>query len=565
MDSIRKIDDLVGFRRFGVPALRSGIAAAVVGLAVFAGLFDASARGLLETIELSGLHGGNGFAIDMGDGKLSFGHDVSGVGDVNADGIEDFIVRTPGLSFFGSNIQTAVVFGTDVGFPARLALSTLDGTNGFALAEVGGGVAFGKPVAGVGDVNGDGIDDIAMTSQGKSYVVFGTDLGFPAVFNLASLDGDNGFSVNRYENAIAGAGDVNGDGFADIIIGDDRYLEFVPSPYDPWGGSYDMVGRAYIVFGGAGGFPAQIDVAALDGSNGFAFQGADEFGRLGYTVSGAGDVNGDGMDDIIVGAGLSHSVSGQAFVLFGTDQGFSAVVRTAELDGSNGFAVYALLGIDSYVASAGDMNNDGFGDIAIGMPYMPGETGYDFGTGRAYVIFGRGAAFPARFDVSALNGKNGFFMSGGNMGDLLGFAVSAAGDVNGDRVGDLIISAPGVSANGVPASGQSYVLFGSARAFPAEIPLTYFDGIGGFAMNGAMAGGYSGFSAAGLGDINADGVDDVAVGTYSMSGHSEDIFSVVFGRRMPVFAAADGASRPGCAGIESDPTAPGCGESFGQR
>ena len=458
-----------------------------------------------------------------------------------------------------------MVFGTDAGFPARFALSTLDGTNGFAFADEGGGVSFGKPVAGVGDVNGDGIDDIALAGLGNSYVVFGTDLGFSATFNLASLDGDNGFSVNSYENAIAGAGDVNGDGFADIIIGEHSYMEYAPSPYDPWGGSYDMLGRAYIVFGGSDGFPAQIDVAALDGSNGFAFQGVDGFGLLGYSVSGAGDVNGDGIDDIIVGVGISYSFSGQAFVLFGTDQGFPAVVRTSELDGSNGFAVYAFVGIDSYVAAAGDINNDGFGDIAIGLPYMPGETGYDFGTGRAYVIFGSGAAFPARFDVSALNGRNGFFMNGGNMGDLLGFAVSAAGDVNGDRVGDLIISAPGVSANGVPASGQSYVLFGSARAFPAEIPLTYFDGIGGFAMNGAMAGGYSGFSAAGLGDINADGVDDVAVGTYSMSGHSEDIFSVVFGRRMPVFAAADGSSRPGCAGIESDPTAPGCGESFGQR
>ena len=156
-------------------------------------------------------------------------------------------------------------------------------------------------------------------------------------------------------------------------------------------------------------------------------------------------------------------------------------------------------------------------------------------------------------------------MSGSNIGELLGFTVSAAGDVNGDRIGDLIIGAPGVSANGLPASGQSYVLFGSARAFPAQLPLTHFDGIGGFAMNGTAAGRYSGFSAAGLGDINSDGVDDVAVGTYSEYGFAEDVFSVVFGRRIPVFAAADGSGRPGCAGSGSDSTGPGCGDSFGQR
>lgn len=534
---------------------------ALVVMSAIADKAEAETSDPLVAMSLSDVYGGNGFAIDLGDGGMGAGLGISAAGDVNGDGFDDFIVRAPGYCAAGECPPTAVLFGTDAGFPARVSLPNLDGTNGFAIRDPGYGWGLGTPVAGVGDVNGDGVDDIAFGSGGTSYVVFGSKFGFPAVFDVASLNGVNGFVINKYENGIAGAGDVNGDGFDDIIIGDHNFM--VGGMSDPWmdpwmgGGGFTQPGRAYVVYGRAGGFAGMVDVSALDGSNGFALEGVDEFGLLGWSVAGLGDVNGDGVDDVAVGAAQAYTVSGQAFVLFGRKQGFPAVVRTSDLNGANGFAVSSYLGIDTTVSAAGDINGDGINEIAIGIPYMPGPSGMDFGVGRSYVVFGSAQPFPALFDLFSINGGNGFYVTGSNMGDLLGYSVDSAGDVNGDLIGDLIVGAPGVSANGVPMSGRSYVLYGSSLGFPAEIGESYFDGIGGFTLNGYLAGSYSGFSTAGIGDVNADGVSDVAVGTYSEMGLTEGLFTVVFGQKPQSLTMAEKMrwfGRDNC--VPADPAIP---------
>ena len=155
-------------------------------------------------------------------------------------------------------------------------------------------------------MNGDGFDDILIGARdadpngnaGESYIVFGKAGGFDGSFDLSSLDGSNGFALNGIERfdlsgrSVSSAGDVNGDGFDDILIG-----AFTADP----NGNREA-GESYVVFGKAGGFSSIIDLSSLDGSNGFILNGIDRYDDSGYSVSSAGDVNGDGFDDVIIGA-----------------------------------------------------------------------------------------------------------------------------------------------------------------------------------------------------------------------------------------------------------------------
>ena len=188
-----------------------------------------------------------------------------------------------------------------------------------------------------GDVNGDGIDDLiigsvfagAFLSAGQNYVVFGRNTGFPAAFELRSLlpgqggDGTEGFVLKGIHvedfsgRPVSNAGDVNGDGIDDLIIGADEA--------DHNGAS--SAGQSYVVFGRATGFPATFKLSSLlpaeggDGTAGFVLNGIDATDRSGGSVSNAGDVNGDGIDDLIIGAdeadpnGVNNA--GESYVIFG--------------------------------------------------------------------------------------------------------------------------------------------------------------------------------------------------------------------------------------------------------
>jgi len=180
-------------------------------------------------------------------------------------------------------------------------LSSLNGINGFRLDGVAKLDYSGVSVSTAGDVNGDGFDDLIVGARGagpngSSYVVFGKASGFSAAMDLSSLDGSNGFRLDgeaggdESGNSVSTAGDVNGDGFDDLIVGADGA--------DPNG---DRSGSSYVVFGQASGFSAAIDLSSLDGSDGFRLDGEAEYDFSGFSVSTAGDVNGDGFDDLIVG------------------------------------------------------------------------------------------------------------------------------------------------------------------------------------------------------------------------------------------------------------------------
>jgi len=423
------------------------------------------ATGFSASLALSSLGGSNGFRINGGTLGEASGLSVSSAGDFNSDGFDDLLIgaplgkTSPGISY--------IVFGKTSGFSAALELSSLDGSNGFRLDPPSTALE-GWSVSGAGDVNGDGFDDVIIGAPyapkgdkiGSSYVVFGKASGFGAKFNVSSLDGSNGFRVDglvaeSQTGVDVDAGDVNGDGFSDLLIG-----AYKASPNGEYSGS------SYVVFGKAFGFGAVVDVSSLDGSNGFRLDGVAAGDQSGYSISTAGDVNGDGFDDMIVGARFANvngEKSGASYVVFGKASGFDATMNLSGLDGSNGFLLEGGAAGDRSgrsVSTAGDFNGDGFADLIIGS-VSADVNGED--SGASYVVFGKATGFNASLDLFNLSSNDGFSLAGLAASNALGQSVSSAGDINSDGFDDLIIGAP-YAEGGAFNSGVAYVIFGHSSA-----------------------------------------------------------------------------------------------------
>ena len=311
--------------------------------------------------------------------------------------------------------------------------------------------------------------------------------------------------------SVSSAGDVNGDGYDDLIIG-----AFGAGPNE------DGSGETHVVYGGASapGANGVLALSALDGANGFTLSGIDPDDVSGVSVSSAGDVNGDGYDDLIIGARRADpngSRSDETYVVYGgaSAPGTDGVLDLSALDGTNGFT---LNGIDQgdvsgySVSSAGDVNGDGYDDLIIG---ARGADPNGARSGETYVVYGGTSAPGANgvLDLSALDGTNGFTLTGIDPDDRSGRSVSSAGDVNGDGYDDLIIGARGADPNGA-RSGETYVVYGGASAPGTDgvLALSDLDGTNGFTLTGVDPGDRSGVSVSSAGDANGDGYDDLIIG-----------------------------------------------------
>ena len=444
-----------------------------------------------EVFKLADLNGQNGFKLDGENDGDSSGFSVSSAGDINGDGYDDLIIGSREYIGGSNKGRSYVVFGgPGVGSSGIIALSSLNGSNGFKLDGENNGDYSGWSVSTAGDVNGDGYADLLIgafgypggNNKGRSYLVFGgPGVGSAGVFGLSSLNGTNGFKLdgennNDYSGGFVNtAGDINGDGYNDLLIGASGY----PEGYDK--------GRSYVAFGGPGvGSSGVFSLSSLDGINGFKLDGENNNDHSGGSVSEAGDINGDGYTDLTLGADfyLGGSNKGRSYVVFGDPEiGSSGIIALSSLNGANGFKLDGENNGDwsgLAVSTAGDINGDGYADLLIGAPYHP--TG-SF-KGRSYVMFGgSGVGIAGVLSLSSLNGTNGFKLNGENDNDYSGASLGAAGDINGDGYSDLIIGA--YNYPGGNDTGRSYVVFGGAGIGGGGLfNLSSLNGINGFKLDG---------------------------------------------------------------------------------
>lgn len=371
----------------------------------------------------------------------NFGFSVSSAGDFDGDGYPDVLI---GAASYDSDGNSHVYFHKGV-------LGELHSWRSQDLISPQANSAFGKSLACAGDVNGDGYSDViigafeADLETGAVYVYEGGAAG------LSEAD-TRGFRVSFFDHeagrSVAGAGDVNGDGFADIIAG-------LGSPKG-----------AGVYLGSTEGVSYLADFSLVEQEEGSGFA---------KKVAGAGDVNGDGFSDVIVGAPEAGSGSGAAYLYLGGAGGLSTTpVNTLKV------ASAKQLGFSA--ASAGDLNGDGFGDVVVGAPDLAS------GTGSAYIYLGKSSGLDIANPILLSNPDFRYF----------GHSVAGAGDVNGDGFGDLIIGAPTFS----DTPGAAVLYYGNASASfsnPAVI----------LTSNGFSD--FYGFGVAGIGDANGDGFSDIAV------------------------------------------------------
>ena len=411
----------------------------------------------------SGLDGTPATLLQSNQDGASLGSWVSGAGDVDGDGYADVIAGAHGWDGGQNGEGAALLYlGSATGVSTSASWT-------FESNQTMGGL--GEAVASAGDINGDGYSDLVIgahdytTTQpadGIVYAFFGSSSG-PSTAPGWTATGDQAYSGMGYD--VASAGDVDGDGFADILVG-----------VSGWDGDFVGEGAVFLYYGAGASLtespPPWTAESDLPGA------------MLGHSVAPAGDVDGDGYDDVVVGAPLysnPESNEGAALLFLGTSAGLSAApVWQVETDQPD-----AALG--SSVSSAGDVNGDGYSDLA-----MLGVSGVS-APGQVFVYLGStlGPGATPDWIAQALTS-----------GTRFGHSVAAAGDVDADGFGDLLIGAPHYDG-GQPLEGAAYLYAGSATGLGATSS---------WMVEGDQDGAGLGYSVSSAGDCDGDGFDDVLVG-----------------------------------------------------
>jgi len=401
-----------------------------------------------------------------------FGRDVASAGDVNGDGYGDVVI---GAWQYDNGVPNEGMAYVYVG-----SASGLETTASWTAESDQTSAFFGNALASAGDVNGDGYGEVVVGAfeydtgltigggEGKAFLYFGSALGLETIASWTAEADHEGAS---FGSAVASAGDVNGDGYGDVVVG---------------ARSYNDRGNAQVFMGSASGLESAASWSAISDQQ-YSFFGQD--------VASAGDVNGDGYGDIIVGAEfydnlpLANPNDGRAYLYLGSISGLEAI----EAWSAESYIFGASFG--SSVSSAGDVNGDGYGDVAVGAP--------DYDDDRGYVHVYLGSA-------GGLETIASWWLTSKQKRSSLG-KVSSAGDLNGDGYGDLLVGATSYN-HGQLDEGSAFLYLGS--------PLGLATGASWMAESDQEEALFGDVAAGG--DVNGDGYGDVVVGASLYDNGSAD-------------------------------------------
>ncbi|MEQ9231106.1 MAG: FG-GAP-like repeat-containing protein [Cyclobacteriaceae bacterium] len=405
-------------------------------------------------------------------------------GDFNDDGIMDVLASSPNYNEFRGSVY--VIYGSNT-LSNPLDVSTLDGLNGYSFIDPEFQIfdGLGRSVNSTGDFNGDGEEDVIIgaplsenhestvfTDDGKVYVLFGNSSNTSAQLLSTELNGSNGFIINppdadiRLGQDVEGIGDINNDGFDDILIG---------AP-----GSHSIPARFYVIFGTDTITNSTYDLSKIDGLNGFIIESSDPKYALYYSGY-LGDVNNDGFDDIgVAGRADNYEIAdGRAYIIYGKSEFAQSTLDPNSINGNDGFIVNGFrnngllkIGISERL----DINNDGYAEIVL---TARSDIDGISNVGEVYVIYGK-PMFEAAIELKNLMQSQGFTIRGDVHDDRFGTSITVIEDFNNDGINDLAIGSKGVQFERLDSEddpGALYVLFGSDNQLPAinPIPDQYLD------------------------------------------------------------------------------------------
>jgi hypothetical protein len=475
------------------------------------------AQGLPATLDLASLMASEGMLIEGAVAGAQAGISVSNAGDVNGDGKNDFLVGANGASSLGRSYAGAVylIYGS-ASLPAVLDLNALNTSHGMLIQGVAADNQIGASVSGAGDVNGDGLNDLVI----GNYVLS----------PLSRLDAGGAYLIYG-SKMLPPVLDLN---LLNLTLGmviqgampDDEVGNSVSGAGDVNGdGLSDLVigarylsrlkqtspGGAYLIYGSRA-LPASLDLNNITTLQSMFIQGSIAGDNLGTSVSGAGDVNGDGNSDILIGAWtaspLNRSYAGAVYLIYGS-KNLPAILDLNTLNVSQGTVIQGVGGqVGIAVSGAGDVNGDNISDVLVVAPYV-------YPAGAAYLIFGS-KTLGAALDLNSLNATQGMVIQGGMAIDTPGYSVASAGDVNGNGFADFLVGANAALPLNRTNAGAAYLIYGS-KHLPATLDLDTLNLSQGLVIQGAMAGDETGWSVSSTEDVNGDGRNDILIGAYMAS------------------------------------------------